>query len=539
MIRPIQLFRLLQINAIMIRHGLNRSVVGQYSTTLRWLSYLNPWSFSRKKISRGESIRLMLESLGPIFVKFGQLLSTRRDLLPDDMAEELAKLQDQVTPFASSIAMAIVEKTYQQPIAECFSHFEPSPLASASIAQVHAATLHDGSEVIVKILRPNITKTIQHDIALLYLGAKLTQCLWKQSRRLKPTAIVAEFERTIHDELDLMREAANASQLRRNFSHSLMLYVPKVYWEYTQRQVMVMERIHGIRISDTAALHAAGTDMKKLAEYGVEIFFTQVLRDSFFHADMHPGNLFVDVQDPKNPRYIGVDFGIMGSLSPSDQRYIAENLLAFFKRDYRRVALLHVESGWIAATTRIDQFESAIRTVCEPIFEKPLKDISFGQLLLRLFQTADRYEMEIQPQLLLLQKTLLNIEALGRELYPELDLWVTAKPFIEEWIKKQQGVRHFAKTLARDWPNTMNALLKTPHLLFQVLSETNAHPREERLTPAAPSPLPAARRVLPGLAIGIGIALLIAVPLTSASAWFWMALSAGLLLCFVGWRLRG
>lgn len=545
MIRPIQLFRLLQINTILIRHGLNRPVIGKYSKTLRLLSYLNPWSFMRKKMTRGESMRLILEKLGPIFVKFGQLLSTRRDLLPDDIAEELSKLQDQVPPFPGQIAKTIIEKAYQKPVAECFAKFNERPLASASIAQVHTAELHDGSSVIVKVLRPNIAKIIQRDIALMYIGAKLTQRFWKQGRRLKPVEIVAEFERTTHDELDLMREAANASQLRRNFIHSQKMYVPKVYWEYAQRNVMVMERIHGVRISDIATLISANTDMKKLAEHGVEIFFTQVLRDSFFHADMHPGNLFVDVTDPNNPKYIGVDFGIMGSLSPFDQRYIAENLLAFFKRDYRQVAVLHVESGWIPASTRIDQFEAAIRTVCEPIFEKPLKDISFGQLLLRLFQTADRYDMEIQPQLLLLQKTLLSIEGLGRQLYPELDLWSTAKPFLEKWMNKQYGMRHLASTAIKDFPSAAEAVMKTPNLLVDVLYEMNLQQRRRRFNEQDKLPLkPDRENNKRGLILGAGLGFVISALVSFwvnisqteiLSPWQWGAIALGCVLLIIGW----
>ena len=542
MIRPVQLIRLLQINAVLIRHGLNRPVIGKHSALLRWLSYLNPWSFTKKEEHRGESLRLMLENLGPIFVKFGQILSTRRDLLPDDIAEELAKLQDQVPPFPGEIAKKIIEKTYGKSIDECFATFDENPLASASIAQVHAATLHDGSEVIVKVIRPNIHKVIYHDIALMFMGAKLARRFWKQGERLKPVEIVAEFERTIHDELDLMREAANASQLRRNFIDSEKMYVPKIYWEFSQRNAMVMERIHGVQISDINTLKSANTNMKKLAEYGVEIFFTQVLRDSFFHADMHPGNLFVDIHDPENPKYIGVDFGIMGSLGPSDQRYIAENLLAFFKRDYRQVALLHIESGWIPADTRVDHFEAAIRTVCEPIFEKPLKDISFGQLLLRLFQTADRYDMEIQPQLLLLQKTLLSIEGLGRQLYPDLDLWSTAKPFLERWMKKKYGARHLAKMIIKDFPSAAESLIKLPKLMYGVLNDINNQQQHQRYTKQSqPSKKqkPSHKR---GFMLGAGIAFLISAIVgfslvNTPGPWQWVGAGLGILLLITGWAI--
>lgn len=476
MIRPMQLVRLLQINVVLIKHGLNRPVIGQSSTLLRWLSYLNPWSFFKNSRSRGESMRLALESLGPIFVKFGQLLSTRRDLLPDDIAEELAKLQDQVPPFSGVVAKKLIESAYGKSITASFAEFEEKPLASASIAQVHAARLHDGSEVVVKVLRPNINKIIEHDIALMYFAAELTERFWKQGRRLKLVEVVAEFEQTIMGELDLMREAANASQLRRNFQSSTIMYVPKIYWDYARRNVMVMERIYGIRISDLDQLRAANTDFEKLAQYGVEIFFTQVLRDSFFHADMHPGNVFVDVSNPLHPRYLGVDFGIMGSLSPQDQRYIAENLLAFFRRDYRQVAVLHVESGWVPADTRVDQFEAAIRAVCEPIFEKPLKDISFGELLLRLFQTADQFHMEIQPQLLLLQKTLLSIEGLGKQLYPDLDLWKTAKPFLEKWMRSQRGVRGLMSLIRKELPYAAEIVIKAPRMMRDLMTTLQKQP---------------------------------------------------------------
>lgn len=470
MFKPIQLIRFIQINAIIMRHGLRTQVFGKHSTILRLLSYLNPWSLTRKK-PRAEEMRVMLEKLGPIFVKFGQVLSTRRDLLPDDIADELAKLQDQVPPFEGKKAQKIIESAFGQPVEKLFKKFDIKPLASASIAQVHPAELHDGSDVIVKVLRPNIKRNIQSDLALMYLGARIVRFFSKTARRLKPVELVAEFETTITNELDLQREAANASQLRRNFLHSDKMYVPKVYWDFVSKNVMVMERIYGIRISDIKALKKAGTNFKKLAQDGVEIFFTQVLRDSFFHADMHPGNLFVDVTDPENPKYNGVDFGIMGTLSPEDQKYIAENLYAFSKRDYTRVATLHVSSGWVPANTRIDQFESSIRAVCEPIFERPLKDISFGQLLLNLFQVAEKFDMQLQPQLMLLQKTLLNIEGLGRELYPDLDLWETAKPFLEKYMRKKHDPREFIKKLIKDFPRASEKLIQLPDMIFDALAK--------------------------------------------------------------------
>ncbi|HEV2213570.1 MAG TPA: ubiquinone biosynthesis regulatory protein kinase UbiB, partial [Gammaproteobacteria bacterium] len=439
MIRPRQAWRLLRINFVLVRHGLDEIVLATHLfRPVRFLVYLSPFYwFRRRSISRGERIRRALEDLGPIFVKFGQTLSTRRDLLPLDIADELAKLQDRVPPFPGVQARRRVEEVLGGSVQELFKEFDEAPLASASIAQVHAATLHDGREVVVKVLRPGVEDLIRRDLDVLHLIAGLAEDYWSDGKRLRPREVVAEYEKTVLDELDLIREAANAAQLKRNFEGSALLYVPEVHWPLTRREVMVMERIRGVPIRDLATLRARGTDFKRLAENGVEIFFTQVFKHNFFHADMHPGNIFVDVTDPAHPRYMAVDFGIIGTLSPRDQHYLAENFLAFFNRDYRRVAELHVESGWVPAATREDEFETAIRTVCEPIFNKPLKDISFAQLLLRLFQTARRFNMEVQPQLMLLQKTLFNIEGLGRDLYPELDLWQTAKPFLEGWTRER------------------------------------------------------------------------------------------------------
>ena len=466
-LRPSQIFRLLYINWVLVRNGLDEIVLATHLfRPFRFLLYLLPWHWFRGEMpARGERIRRALEELGPIFVKFGQMLSTRRDLLPDDIAQELAKLQDRVPPFPGAEARAIVEKSLEKPVTELFESFDEQPHASASIAQVHLARLQNGQEVVVKVVRPGIQRVIARDIGLLYVVAELAERYWREGRRLRPTEVVAEYEKTIIDELDLLREAANASQLRRNFQDSELLYVPEVYWPFCRRQVMVMERIHGIPISDVDELRRQGVDLKKLSERGVEIFFTQVFRHSFFHADMHPGNIFVSSEG----RYIAVDFGIMGTLSPTDQRYLAENFVAFFKRDYRRVAELHVQSGWVPAGTRVEEFEAAIRTVCEPIFERPLKDISFGQLLLRLFQTARRFHMEVQPQLVLLQKTLLNIEGLGRDLYPDLDLWQTAKPFLERWTSEQMGLRTFFKGLMKEAPRWAERLPQVPALLYDVL----------------------------------------------------------------------
>ena len=467
MLRPSQAFRLIYINWVLVRNGLDEIVLATHLfRPIRFVLYLLPWHWFRRDMPpRGERIRRSLEELGPIFVKFGQMLSTRRDLLPDDVAQELAKLQDRVPPFPGSEARAIVEKSLDKSVAELFESFDEQPHASASIAQVHLARLRNGRDVVVKVVRPGIHKTIARDIGLLYVVAELADRYWREGRRLRPREVVAEYEKTILDELDLLREAANASQLRRNFQDSNLLYVPEVYWPFCRRQVMVMERIYGIPISDVAELKRQGVDLKTLAERGVEIFFTQVFSHSFFHADMHPGNIFVSPEG----RYIAVDFGIMGTLSPVDQRYLVENFVAFFKRDYRRVAELHVQSGWVPAGTRVEEFEAAIRTVCEPIFERPLKDISFGQLLLRLFQTARRFHMEVQPQLVLLQKTLLNIEGLGRDLYPDLDLWQTAKPFLERWMSEQVGVRAFFQGLREEAPRWAERIPQVPALLYDVL----------------------------------------------------------------------
>lgn len=473
MIGPRETLRLLQINLVLARRGLDELIFALHIfRPLRFLLYLAPWHWFRSSRDPvAVRLRLALEDLGPIFVKFGQTLSTRRDLLPPDFAAELARLQDKVPPFSGALARELIEKSLGQPLDTVFARLDEQPLASASIAQVHAATLLNGDEVVVKVLRPGIDRIIRNDIDLLYLLAGLAQRYWSESRRLRPLEIVAEYEKTIFDELDLLREAANAAQLRRNFVDSELLYVPDVYWDYARRNVMVMERIEGVPISDTDALRARGVNFPVLAERGVEIFFTQVFRDNFFHADMHPGNIFVDCADPEAPHYIAVDFGIVGTLSPSDQRYLAENFLAFFNRDYHRVAELHVESGWVPEGTRVDEFESAIRTVCEPIFNRPLKDISFGQLLVRLFQTARRFNMEVQPQLVLLQKTLLNVEGLGRDLYPELDLWRTAKPFFEDWMHDQLGLRSLGKDIKNDMPMVINMLKDLPELLHDSLNQ--------------------------------------------------------------------
>jgi ubiquinone biosynthesis protein len=471
------LARLLQIQRVLLKHGLDDFVRATHLyRPLRFLFFLSPgiWFERRRRASRGERLRLALEELGPIFVKFGQAVSTRRDLLPPDIADELAKLQDRVPPFPGAVARATIERAYGRPVTEVFAQFDETPLAAASIAQVHVARLLDGSEVVVKVLRPGMRLWIERDIEVLYALAALAHAYWNEARRLRPLEIVREYEKTILDELDLMREAANAAQLRRNFAGSGLLYVPQIHWDYCRLEVMVMERIHGVPISDMERLQAAGTDIAKLAENGVRIFFTQVFRHNFFHADMHPGNIFVLLQDPRNPRYAAVDFGIMGTLDPDDQHYLAENFLAVFDRDYRRVALLHVESGWVPPGTRVDEMESAVRTVLEPIFNRPLKDVSFGNILVRLFEISRRFNMEVQPQLILLQKTLLNVEGLGRDLYPELDIWQTASPILREWMRERLSVRQVLKDLRRQMPELIEVARTMPGLLQGAVQRARA-----------------------------------------------------------------
>ncbi len=475
MIRPSHLLRLFRIQWVLLRHGLDEVLFAtRWFRPFRFLLFLAPWHwFRRRRQPLAVRLRRALEDLGPIFVKFGQMLSTRRDLLPPDIADELARLQDRVPPFPGSQAREMIEAAWQQPLDAALERFDEAPLASASIAQVHTARLHGGREVVIKVLRPRILPIIRRDLSLMHLIAGLAERYSSEARRLRAIEVVKEYEKTILDELDLMREAANASELRRNFEGSRLLYIPEIEWSLTHPNVLVMERIGGIPISHTERLREAGVDMKKLSERGVEIFFTQVFRDNFFHADMHPGNIFVDVSDPSEPRYNAVDFGIVGTLSKRDQHYLADNFLAFFNRDYRRVAELHVASGWVPGDTRVEEFESAIRSVCEPIFDRPLKEISFGKLLLRLFQTARRFNMEVQPQLVLLQKTLLNIEGLGRELYPDLDLWQTAKPFLERWMHEQVGYRAVFIRLREALPELGDALHRVPLLAERVLDQAS------------------------------------------------------------------
>ena len=470
------LLRLLKIIRVGLHFGLDEFFLGH--ERVRGLRVLLHTVFFWRRYTqlRAVRLRLALEALGPIFVKFGQILSTRRDMLPADIADELAKLQDQVPPCSPEIALAAIQRAYGKPAAEVFAAFNATAIASASVAQVHFAELHDGRAVAVKILRPGIEQVIRNDVSLLDAGASLIELLWADGKRLRPHEVVAEFAHHLDDELDLMREAANASQLRRNFEGTSLLLVPEIYWDWCTTQVMVMERMHGTPISHIDSLRAQGIDLKKLSREGVEIFFTQVFRHGFFHADMHPGNILVAADG----RYIALDFGIVGALTDNDKHYLAQNFLAFFRRDYRRVAETHIESGWAPADTRIDAFETAIRAVCEPIFARPLKDISFGRVLLRLFQTSRRFNIEVQPQLVLLQKTLLNIEGLGRELDPELDLWATAKPFLEKWMSEQIGWRGLLRQLKTELPSWSLTLPQLPRLLHRYLEDA----RNERLSGA-------------------------------------------------------
>ena len=479
--------RLIEIQRVLVRHGLDEFVTATHLyRPLRFLFFLQPstWFERRRGASRGERLRLACEELGPIFIKFGQAVSTRRDLLPADIADELAKLQDRVPPFPGEEARAAIELSLGRKVGEVFGSFEPKPLAAASIAQVHTATLKDGREVVVKVLRPGMHAVIRRDLEVLYALAQLALRYIPDASRLRPVEVVAEYDKTIMDELDLMREAGNAAQLKRNFAGSPLLYVPEVYFPLCTNDVLVMERIRGVQVSDLARLRELNVNIQKLAENGVEIFFTQMLRHNFFHADMHPGNIFVLTDDPENPRYAAVDFGIVGTLDQKDLEYLAGNFLAFFDRDYRRIAELHVESGWVPPGTRVNELESAVRTVCEPIFDKPLSEISFAIVLLRLFETARRFRMEIQPQLVLLQKTLLNIEGLGRQLYPQLDLWKTAQPLLRKWSAERFSVRTLLGEGRRQLPELIATLRAAPALVRRLVRE--AEDRDSLLSVQVP-----------------------------------------------------
>lgn len=475
------MLRLLLIVSIFIRFRLDDLIDKKNLPLLLRLLLLPLAVFPKGKNSNAQHLRLALQELGPIFIKFGQMLSTRKDLLSPEFADELSKLQDQVPPFSSQLAKEIIEKELRNSTDELFATFENEPLASASIAQVHCAQLLSGQEVVIKVVRPGIEKTIRQDLQLLFMFARWIEKLHPDGKRLRAMDVVEDYQHTILDELDLQKEAANTSQLRRNFLGSDLLYVPEVYWDYCTGKVFVMERIYGIPVTNIAELEKANISFKHLAERGVEIFFTQVFRDSFFHADMHPGNIFVCPKNPDKPQYIGIDCAIIGSLSESDQYYLARNLLAIFHRDYRLVAQLHVECGWVPSDTKVTAFEAAIRSVCEPIFERPLGEISFGQLLLSLFQTARRFNMEVQPSLVLLQKTLLNIEGLGRQLYPELDLWNTAKPFLEDWLRERYSPKSLLKQLQRHGPGWLEQLPHIPDLVLDRLQRPQQQPNQAPL----------------------------------------------------------
>jgi len=516
----LKFLRLLKILTVAIRYGLDEIAMSGLRVP-RTTRLINGVFFWRRITSpRAIRLRLALEELGPIFVKFGQVLSTRPDLMPPDIVAELSMLQDRVPPFPSEQAVAQITRSLGTHPDQLFATFEHTPVASASIAQVHFATLKDGKQVAVKVLRPGMKTTIDEDIALMQMAASLVEKVWPDSRRLKPREVVAEFDKYLHDELDLMREAANASQLRRNFANSTLLMVPEMYWDYCTSNVIVMERMNGIPISQIDRLAAAGVDLKKLSSDGVEIFFTQVFRDGFFHADMHPGNILVSIDEATFGRYIALDFGIVGTLNDFDKDYLSQNFLAFFRRDYKRVAEAHIESGWAPRDTRVDELEAAVRATCEPIFDRPLKDISFGQVLLRLFQTSRRFNVEVQPQLVLLQKTMLNIEGLGRQLDPELDLWKTAKPYLERWMGEQIGWRGLVERLKVEAPHYAKLIPQLPRLAHQVLHQ-KAYPVADQGELLAAVLLEQRRtnRLLAFLACVTGVAVLGAAVVHIAGGW--------------------
>ncbi len=513
-----RLLRLLRIAYTIRRYGLDHLLLSGFRH--RWLvalTHVVGWG-RRLDAPRGERLRLALENLGPIFVKFGQMLSTRRDLLPVDIADELARLQDRVPPFDSELAVAQIEAALGRPLAQLFDTFEHRPVASASIAQVHFATLpaaQGGHDVAVKVLRPGMRSIIEQDLDLMRVLAAWVERAWADGKRLKPREVVAEFDKYLHDELDLVREAANAAQLRRNMDGLGLVLIPQMYWDLCTSSVIVMERMRGVPISQVERLREAGVDIPRLAQAGVEIFFTQVFRDGFFHADMHPGNIMVSVEPQTFGWYIALDFGIVGALSAFDKDYLAQNFIAFFQRDYRRVAELHLESGWVPADVRVEELEAAVRTVCEPQFERPLKDISLGQILMRLFQVSRRFKVEIQPQLVLLQKTLLNVEGLGRQLDPELDLWSTAQPFLQRWMRSQVGWRAFRDHLQREAPRYAQYLPALPRLVHQAL-EHAAHGGDRDLNRQLLAEQQRTNRLLQAL---LGFALGLLVTLLAAVVW--------------------
>lgn len=503
-------FRGFTIVWVVLRYGLDELVLSGFKHPS--LNLLRRILTVGRKLDapRGQRLREALEQLGPIFVKFGQVLSTRSDLMPPDVAEELAKLQDRVPPFDSQIAVATIERNFRRPVDQVFATFDRTPVASASIAQVHFATIRDrdGSEreVAVKVLRPGMKAVIDKDLALMHMMANWVEKLSHEGKRLKPRQVVAEFDNYLHDELDLIREASNAAQLRRNMEGLDLVLIPEVFWDYCHAEVMVMERMKGVPISQTERLREAGVDIPKLARDGVTLFFTQVFRDGFFHADMHPGNIMVSLEPDTFGRYISLDFGIVGTLTEFDKEYLAQNFLAFFRRDYKRVAALHIESGWVPATTRVEELEAAIRAVCEPYFDRPLSEISLGMVLMRLFQTSRRFQVEIQPQLVLLQKTLLNIEGLGRQLDPNLDLWSTAKPFLEKWMLEQMGPQRFWRELQAEAPRYAKLIPELPRLVYGYLQQKNGN--EQQLVQELLREQRRTNRLLQGLIYGgLGFAL--------------------------------
>lgn len=543
---PEELRRLYLIIHTFLSYGLDELIPKMRLTLLLrlWRRVMLFWIVNRHpQRPLGERLRLALQELGPVWIKLGQMLSTRRDLFPPHIADQLALLQDQVMPFDGSQAKSLIEQSLDSAITDHFDDFDIIPLASASIAQVHTATLKNGKNVVIKVIRPDILPMIKADLKLMYRLARWLPYLLADGRRLRPFEVVQEYEKTLMGELDLLREAANAIQLRRNFDNSPMLYIPEIYSEYCSRNLLVMERIYGIPISDMQQLRENGTNLQLLAERGVQVFFTQVFRDSFFHADMHPGNIFVSYQHPENPQYIGIDCGIVGSLNKEDKRYLAENFIAFFNRDYRKVAQLHVDSGWVPPDTNVEDFEFAIRTVCEPIFEKPLADISFGHVLLNLFNTARHFNMEVQPQLVLLQKTLLYVEGVGRQLYPQLDLWKTAKPFLENWLKDQMGIPALFRSLQEKSPYWIEKLPEIPELLYSSLLQSRQLQRSMDKI-AFDIQVRQVREGQSRYLFGIGASLLLSgtLLLITHPEWgltpLWL-LAAGVVTWLVGWRYTG
>jgi len=541
-----RLSRLLTIERVMVKYGLDELFLKDTRVDyLRHVFILSPtrWlNTDTRQLPRGERIRLALEELGPVFVKLGQMLSTRRDLLPDDIGDELALLQDKVPPFSDELARHTIETALGDSVESLFAEFESSPMASASVAQVHGAILKDGSSVVVKVLRPGIEKLIDRDVALMYTLADMAAVALPDAKRLRPRDVVVEYDHTIHNELNLINEASNGAVFRNNFKDSDLLYVPQIYWDFTKTNVLVMERIHGIPIRDVEAMRAINMDMQKLAEHAVEIFYTQLFTHNFFHADMHPGNIFVSAENPAYPKFLSVDFGIVGTLSDEDLTYLGENMLAFFRSDFRRVAQLHVDSGWVPADTRVSDFEAAIRSVCGPIFEKPLAEISFGQVLLQLFQTARRFEMEVQPQLVLLQKTLLNIEGLGRQLYPELDLWATGKPYLEEWVKEKRGPQAIVQRFIEQAPMVLDAMPYMPMLVHDYMQSQKTAAISKSSFPQARSTQPSPESKLLRYAIAGGV-LTVAVSLFSSAHvaqgigvpwWSWVVGLLGIVLLLRG-----